>query len=201
MSLDHPVSRHGRRRGKGRAAVLAAVFAIAVGGCGKNGHGAETDPEKGADAAALNEALARELTLRDAYALGLPLLRGRLYGVGRRLRAQQGEYVDALTKSIRGVGGETDAEASELDATGDRAAVLDLAYELESAALAAYVDVAPRLNTSAPRTLAASLAAAHAQHLVVLRQGLGASLSDSIPEAFDGGEVPPPGASGPDGGG
>jgi len=67
--------------------------------------------------------------------------------------------------------------------------------------LAAYVDAAPHLYTSAPRTLAVSLAAGHAQHLVVLRQGLGASLSGSIPEAFDGGQVPPPGTGGPDGGG
>jgi len=185
----------------GLAAILAAILALAVGGCGKSGHGAETDPEKGFDAAALNEALARELTLRDVYTRGLPLLRHRLYGVGRRLRAQEGEYVDALTKAIRGVGGETEAEASELEVPADRAAFLALAYELESAALAAYMDAAPRFYTSAPRTLDTSLAAAHGQHLVVLRQGLGADLSASVPEAFDGGQVPPPGAAGPEVGG
>jgi len=147
------------------------------------------------------EALARELTLRDAYTRGLPLLGGGLYGVGRRLRAQEGEYVDALTKAIRGVGGETEAEVSELDAFDDRAAFLALAYELESAALAAYVDATPRLYTSAPRTLDTSLAAAHAQHLVVLRQALGAGLSGAVPEAFDGGQVPPPSGGGSGGGG
>jgi len=202
VSFDSPARGRGRRRGGGRAAILAALaLALAVGGCGKSGHGAETDPEKGADASALNEALARELTLRDAYTRGLPLLGGGLYGVGRRLRAQEGEYVDALTKAIRGVGGETEAEVSELDAFDDRAAFLALAYELESAALAAYVDATPRLYTSAPRTLDTSLAAAHAQHLVVLRQALGAGLSGAVPEAFDGGQVPPPSGGGSGGGG
>ena len=47
---------------------------------------------------------------------------------------------------------------------------------------------------TAPRTLAASLAASHAQHLVVLRQALGAEPAESVPEAFEDGEVPPPGA-------
>jgi hypothetical protein len=176
------------------AALAVAVVAVAS-GCGQSGHGAETDPEKGSDTAILNEALSRELTLLDAYTRGRPLLRGRLRAVGRRLRAQEGEYVDALTKAIRGLGGDTEAEAEEggLDGVADQAALLGLAYELESAALAAYVDAAPRLYASAPRTLDASLAAGHAQHLVVLRQALGTGLSGSIPEAFDGGQVPPPG--------
>jgi hypothetical protein len=74
----------------------------------------------------------------------------------------------------------------------DQAGLLALAYELESAALAFYVEAAPRLYTSAPRTLGVSLAAGHGQHLVLLRQGLGVSGAASVPEAFDGGEVPPP---------
>jgi hypothetical protein len=189
VSFDSPVA------GGGRAcAVFFAVLLTAVAfGCGRSGHGAETDPEKGVDAAILNEALVRELTLRDAYTRGLPLLPARLQAAGRRLRAQEGEFVDALTKAIRGVGGETEAEAEALAAVDDRAAFLKLAYELESAALAGYVDASPRLYTAAPRTLDTSLAAAHAQHLVVLRQALGTDLSGSIPEAFDGGQVPPPG--------
>jgi Ferritin-like domain len=196
----------GRRRGFGRAAALSALalaaILVASSGCGRGGHGAETDPEKGSDVAILNEALARELTMSDAYAFGRPLLRGPRRAVGRQLRAQEQQYVDALTKAIRGLGGDTEAEAEELELTGvkDQAAFLALAYELESAALASYIDAAPRLYTSAPRTLDASLAAGHAQHLVLLRQGLGASPVASVPEAFDGGEVPPPGG-GPSGGG
>jgi Ferritin-like domain len=192
----------GRRCGFGRAAyLLLAAVLFAASGCGDSGHGAETDPEKGADAEILNEALARELTLLDTYTRGQQQLPAPERAVGRQLRAAEGEYVDALTKAIRGLGGDTEAEAEELDlgqAKG-RAPFLELVYELESAALASYIEAAPRLYTAAPRTLDASLAAGHAQHLVVLRQALGATRAASLPEAFDGGEVPPPDGSDPDG--
>lgn len=206
MGADRHLRGYGRRRGFRRAAAVLSLCVAAtlpVLGCGKSGQGARTDPEKAVDATILNAALSQELTAVEAYTRGMPLLRGRLRGVGREFRAQEQEYVDALTKAIRGVGGETDAEAGEIDFSGieNRAEFLTLAYELESAALASALDATPRLNTPAPRGLAASLAAAHAQHLVVLRQALGADLAASVPEAFDGGEVPPPGGTPPTGGG
>ena len=196
----------GRRRGVSRAAAVLSVAVVAIllaAGCGKSGHGAETDPEKGSDVEILNASLGTELTALQAYRRGGPLLRGPMRAVGRQLRAQEQEYADALTKAIRGLGGEVEAEPEQLDLSriDDQAAFLALAYELESAALAAYLDAAPRLFTAAPRTLDASLAAGHAQHLVLLRQGLGARPVESAPEAFDGGEVPPPGGNDPSGGG
>lgn len=207
MGPDSSAGGFGRRRGISRAACfLALAFAAALAvtsGCGKGGHGAETDPEKGSDAEILNTALSHELTTLDAYTHGQALLRGSQRAVGRQLRAQEQEYVDALTKAIRGLGGETEAEPEELDLSRvkSQASFLDLAYELESAALASYVDSAPRLFTAAPRTLDVSLAAGHAQHLVLLRQALGTAPASSVPEAFDGGEVPPPEGSDPSGGG
>jgi Ferritin-like domain len=197
----HSSSCDGRRRGFGRAAVvllLAAATTVAVVGCGKSGHGAETDPEKGSDAEGLNAALARELTLLEAYTRAQPALRGPRRPVGRRFRAHEQEYVDALTKGIRGLGGDVEAEPEELDLAEVRGEedFLQLLYELESAALASYVEAAPRLFAAAPRTLDVSLAAGHAQHLVVLRQTMGVAVPASAPEAFDGGVVPPP-ASGP----
>lgn len=184
-----------------RPAVLAVLAAIVLAGCGARGHGAETDSEKASDADILNAALGRELTAADAYRRGLPLLKGPLRAVGREFRAQDQEYADALTKAIRGLGGETDAVKEEVDFSGVRgqAAFLALAYQLESAALASYLGTVPRLNTSAPRALDASLAAGHAQHLVVLRRGLGAGLAASAPAAFDSGEIPPPGSVAPPG--
>lgn len=204
MGSDSSAGGYGRRRGFGRAAaalaLLLTAFLVVAAGCGDSGHGAETDPEKGSDAAILNEALARELTLLDSYTRGQAVLQGPERELGRRLRAQEQEYVDALTKAIRGLGGDTEAEADDSGLNGkDEAAFLAAAYELESAALAFYVEAAPRIYTPAPRTLDTSLAAGHAQHLVVLRQGLGTSVAASIPEGFDGGEVPPPGGGGPAG--
>lgn len=205
MGPDSSVGGYGGRRGFGRAAaVLAfALILVAAGGCGGSGHGAETDPEKGSDAEILNAALARELTLLDAYTRGRPFLRGPERAVGRQLRAQEQTYTDALTKVIRGLGGDTEAEPEELDFTRVKSqpAFLSLLYELESGGLDFYVDEAAQLYTAAPRTLDAALAAGHAQHLVVVRQGLGASRAASVPEAFDGSEVSPPDGSSPDGGG
>jgi hypothetical protein len=205
VGSNHFLRGLGGRRGFGRAAALlcAGVAAAALfAGCGKSGHGAETDPEKASDAAVLNDALSQEMAAIEAYAGGLPLLHGRVRAVGREFHAQEQEYVDALTKAIRGLGGSVDTEHGqpELAGVSDQAEFLALAYGMENAALASYLDAAPRLNTAAPRGLAASLAAGHAQHLVVLRQALGAGLAASAPRAFDDGEEPPPAGTPPPGG-
>jgi hypothetical protein len=170
------------------AALLVALLAIAAAGCG--GGGAEADREKDSDVALLDAALSRELATLDAYTRG----RAELGPLGRRLRAHQQEYANGLTKAIRGLGGEAEAEPEELDLTEveGRDGFLRLGYELESASLAASLDAVPLLNTAAPRALAASLAAGHAQHLVLLRLAQGVDPGAAAPEAFDGGVVPPP---------
>jgi hypothetical protein len=157
-------------------AIVALCFLALSSGCGRRGHGAETDPEKGYDAATLNSTLSKELTIFGLYVQGLPRLRGPAMALGRRLRAQEQEYIDALTKAIRGLGGDVEAEAEPLSRRATRSQVLVLrnAIELEEGAVGTYMEASPRLNTDAPRTLATALAAGHAQHLVVLRQALGA---------------------------
>lgn len=174
MGTDSSAGGYGRRRGFGRVASFLALalasLALAVAGCGDSGHGAETNPEKGSDAAILNEGLSRELTALAAYTRGNGLLRGRARALGRRLRAEEQEYIDALTKAIRGLGGNVEAKSEELDFSRvkDQAAFLALAYDLESAARDFYVDQAARLYTAAPRTLDAWLAAGHGGHVALL---------------------------------
>lgn len=190
-----------QRRDFGRAAAFLFALAIVVFGCGHSGHGAATDSDKAADVEVLNSVLSQELTTVDAYQQALALLRGGTFAIAGQLRGQDQAHVDAITKVIRGVGGETDAEAGELEPPGpkDREQALLLAYEEENAALAQAQDAAPHLNTPAPRMLAASLAASHAQHLTALRQLLGANLAASVPGAFESGDVPapvPPGKAG-----
>jgi hypothetical protein len=187
-----------QRRGFGRAAAFLIVLAIGVSGCG---HGAVTDSDKAADVEVLNSVLSQELTTVDAYGRALALLRGPTLAVTGQLRGQDQAHVDAITKAIRGVGGETDAEADELEPPGpkDREGALLLAYEEENAALGQVLGEVSHLNTPAPRMLAASLAASHAQHLTALRQLLGAKLAASVPDAFETGDVAapvPPGKAG-----
>ena len=182
-----------------RAAIAILLIALFAAGCGRPGHGAETDSEKGSDAEILNAALGQELTVVKAYTAGMPRIGPRFALSARRLRAQELEYVSAIAKAIRGVGGRARGTASEIDVgeLHNQRDVLALAYELESAALASDIEAAPRLFTEAPRTLAASLASGHAQHLVILRQGLGAPLAESFPKPFGSGEIPPPGGETP----
>lgn len=188
-----------QRRGFGRAVVvLLAALALLAAGCGKSGQGAKTDSEKAADVEVLNTLLAQELTTIDAYERGIPLLRGPLLAAGRQFRGQAQAHADALTKAVRGLGGETDAEAAELEVPAPQSQVeaLVFLYEVENAAIAEALDAAPQLEFAAPRTLAAALAANHSQHLTVLRQGLGAGPAASVPQPFESGEEPPPGAEG-----
>lgn len=183
-----------QRRGLGRVAVFLFVAAVAVAGCGRGGQGAATDSDKAADVEVLNSVLSQELTTVAALEQALPRLRGGTLAVVGQLRGQDQAHLDAITKAIRGVGGETEAEASELETPGpkDREEALLLAYDEENAALEEALGATPHLNTAAPRMLVASLAAGHAQHLVALRQLFGEDLAESVPQAFETGDEPAP---------
>lgn len=184
-----------QRRGISRAAVVFASLTLALGmaGCG-GGDDATAEGEKAADAEILGGALERELTAVDAYERGLGLLRGGSLALARELRGQSQEHIAALTKAMRGLGAAVEAEAAELEGPGRSAAdALGLAFEQENAAFAYYLDAVRHLQTMAPRALSASLAASHAQHLVLLRQALGVPLVAAAPDALEPGDALPPG--------
>lgn len=175
-------------------AVAAALSIVACGG-GDSDNASTTGDEKAADAELLNDAIGQELTTIDVYGFGLPLLGAKAAPVGRQLLGQTQEHMNALTKSMRGLGGEVEAEKEELDLSEvkNENDFLVYAYEREMAGLAYYEDIVTRLETPAPRRLATSIAASKAQHIVALRQLLGADLLESFPEAFDSSAVPAPG--------
>jgi Ferritin-like domain len=185
-----------RRRGGSRAVLLlAALVLLGVGGCGPSGEGAKTDPEKGADAELLNAALEQELELLHAYTRVVPGLSDESQSVARRFRGHQQEYVDAITKALRGLGAEVEAEPTLAKWRGEgQADLLARLYGVEGTVLITHLDAVPLLNSAAPRTLAASLAAGHAAHRVVLRRLLDLPATELTPEAFDSGEEPLPAA-------
>jgi rubrerythrin len=182
---------------------LAALFVAAglLAGCGGDGGGGGGDgqlaDEKAADSAVLNVAIGQEMTLIEGFDSALPLLRrAEARSLFRQFIAQEREHIDGFTKAMRGLGGEVEAEAEELDLSSvktERDALL-LAYQLTASQLTHFLDDVTHLQTRAPQSFAASIAASQAQHLVALRRLLGADLSASVPEAFDTGEVPPPAA-------
>ncbi|HWA54772.1 MAG TPA: ferritin-like domain-containing protein [Solirubrobacterales bacterium] len=180
---------------------MLGLVALALAGCGKSGHGAATDSEKAGDVEILNSVLGQELTTIGAYARALPLLRGQALAVAGEFRGQDQAHVDALTKAIRGIGGETEAEAAEPEEAEPktREEALLLVYGMENAALSAALDANPHLETTAPRMLAPALAASHAQHIAALRQLLGTGLAASVPGAYETGDIPPPSPPGKQG--
>jgi rubrerythrin len=183
------------------SSVAAAI--VVMGGCGGGGGGGgdgTVADEKAADAEILNVAIGQEMTLVEGLYAGLPLLRRpEARALFRQFTAQEREHIDGFTRAMRGLGGEVDAEAEELDLSEvktERDALL-FAYQLPGSQLTHFLDDVTHLQTRAPQSFAASIAASQAQHLVALRRLLGADLSASVPEAFDTGEVPPPAAPTP----
>jgi hypothetical protein len=186
--------------GRGRAYLsgVALVIVIVAGGtliagCGRGNPAGEGEKEE--DAKVLNVAIGQELTLIDAYRRGGGLLHDpELRAVMRRYVAQEQEHIDGLTMAMRGLGAKVEAEAEELDYSEVKTAsdYLHFVYELTSSQLTHFLDDVIQLSTPSPQSYAASIAASEAQHLVVLRQALGADLLEAVPDAFDTGEVPPP---------
>jgi hypothetical protein len=171
---------------------VAAALAFGLPACGGGGGGGATDRE--GDLAVLNEILARQLAAVDAYGEALPLLRGAVLTTARRFRAQEQEHVDATTKTIRGLEGEADppaetVEAGKLKSAGDAWRFL---YELESATIDEEMNAVERLTIGWPRPLVAAMAANQAQRLVLIRRALGATPTETVPEAFETGETAAP---------
>lgn len=172
---------------------LAAVCALV--GCGEK-HNPAGQSEKAHDIEVINVAIGQEQALVDVYERAAvyvhhdPVMRR----VMRTYAAQELEHIDGWTKAMRGLNGRVEAEAEELDYGGIQTEddYLRFAYGVTSADLTHFLDDVTQLSTPAPRSFAASIAANAAQHLVVLRQALGAGLPEAVPDAFDTGEVPPP---------
>jgi len=142
----------------------------------------------------LNEILARQLAAVDAYAEALPALRGAELALARRFRAQEQEHVDATTKTIRGLEGEADppAETVEAGQLGSAEEAWHFLYELESATIDAELSAVAKLTIAWPRPLIAAMAANQAQRLVSIRRALGASPAETVPKAFETGEMAAP---------
>jgi hypothetical protein len=192
---DPPMEDPRRRLARCSLAALLATAAL-LGGCGGDeGTGRSVADEKASDARVVNVAIGQELTLIEGFEAGLPLLRRpESRALYRQLIAQEREHVDGWTKAMRGLGAKVEAEAEALDFSEAKSEsdTLRFAYELTGVELTHFLDDVTHLNTAAPQSFAASIAASEAQHLVALRRLLGADLLKSVPEAFDTGEVPPP---------
>ena len=173
-------------------AASAALLAATLAACGGDESSSATEKER--DVRVLNEVLARQAAAAEAYARVLPELRGGDRAAAEQFRAQEQEHVDATTKTLRGIGGESDPPVETIEATDlrTRADTLEFLYEMESATIDFELNAVSRLTIDWPRPLLAAMAANQAQRLVLLRRALGAGPSESIPSAFETGETPAP---------
>ncbi len=173
-------------------AALAGLLAAALSACGGGGSSTTTDKER--DVNVLNEILGRQLAAVTAYGQVLPKLHGADLAAAQQFRAQEQEHVDATTKTLRGIGGESDPPAEKIEASNlkTRADSLEFLYEMESATIDAELNAVSRLTIDWPRPLIASMASNQAQRLVLLRRALGAPPLEAIPSAFETGETPAP---------
>lgn len=174
------------------ATALALAFAVFFTACGGDDDGSTVAAERAADAEILNDVLSRQLAAVDAqHAVAWKLL-DRDRQLALQFRGQEQQHVDAIVKALRGHGAESEPEPEEID-TGELHSRLDrlsFLYELEGATIAAELNAISKLAAPWPRALLGSIVANQAQHRLVLRERLGLSGAEPVPNPFEDGTEP-----------
>lgn len=176
------------------ALAAGLALAAALGSCGGGGGTSSGEEEKAADAAILNEVLGRQMAAIDAYERVLPALHGPALAAARKFRAQEQEHTDSVVKALRGLGAAAEPEPEEIEVSDLKTQpdYLRFLYEVESGTIVAELDAISTLIESWPRTLLGSTVTNQAQHLVLLRDALGAELLETTPDPFEDGTTPAP---------
>jgi hypothetical protein len=185
-------------------ALASLVAALALGACGGSGDGESTatidtvalerEAEREADVEILNQVLTRQRAAVDAYDRVIGAMRGRPRALAVRLRTQEEEHGVAILEALRALDGLEEVETEVIDSGTLRgeAERLGFLYELESATIEDELSAIARLSSASARSLLAATVANQAQHLVLLRQALGAKPAEWVPTPFEDGATPAP---------
>lgn len=153
----------------------------------------------GDEAEVLGSAIAVEQALLLAYETGQGggLLEKGVAETARLFAGQERQHVGALSRALRDLGGSVPEPPEVADVEGlagvrSQTGFLELAAGLENAAVAAYGQAQRKLETPELLSIATRISANQGQHLVVLRQALGAGAAEAVPVAFEAGVTPPP---------
>lgn len=187
VSGPEPVASSRRTLLRLAGASAAGVVATVVTGCGSHKStpsGTTTTAHvPGPDVSILNHLLDLEHMTIAAYTAGLPLLGGTAHMAGQRFLVQEFAHAGELGGLVRQAGGKavkprTSYALGHPDSAED---VLWLLHRLEQTQVGAYVQAIPRLSTPGTRAAVAAILGNDAQHVSVLRLGLG---RDPVPSAF-----------------
>jgi rubrerythrin len=182
-SLCDPLSRRRFLRTSGVSA--AGACAVLLGGCTDDTKNPVKGPDESdlADVEILNAALDLELRTVEAYKVGAGRLRGARLAIVKVFLEQEQAHADGLGTAIKDLGGTPNRAKSAYDFPPLRteADVLRFALDLESTAIASYIDALPKLSDADLRATAASIITNEAEHMSVLLDALG---RDPVPAAF-----------------
>jgi len=161
----------------------SAIFLAACGDSAKPLVQTGPDESDQADVEILNGALDLELMAVAAYKTAAGQMRGSLLQVGKLFLAQEQEHADGLSAAIKDAGGKPNRGKSSYDFPELRSQTdaVKFAVDLESTAIAAYIDALPKISKGDLRATAASIITAEAEHLAVLLDALG---QNPTPSAF-----------------
>lgn len=201
--VEEPVAANGAgegtRRDVLRRGAVGAGAVLAGGALSSALRAAAASADSEDDAAILETAIAAEQATLLAYSTGYEsgLLEMPFAAVARLFGEQEREHIAALAASLRALGGTmpeppTVTEVEGLDAVRSQTDFLELAIGLENTAVAAYGEAQRKLETPGLLKLTTEICSSEGQHLVVLRQALGAGAADAVPVAFEAGISPPP---------
>jgi rubrerythrin len=179
-----------RRRSRRSFLALLGLGAGAplVAGCGSQaGSSARRGTQRPHELAVLNQSLRLEYTLEAAYREGVHLMRGRTLTLVRRFIDQERAHAERLQNLIRGLGGQPalpllrQEYLRSFPALRRQGDVLIFAADLEELAVRNYVQSLRKLSDPDLRRAAGAIATTEAEHLAVVRGGLG---RDPAPNAF-----------------
>jgi hypothetical protein len=171
-------------------AALAGSSALALAGCGKRaetGHKVVKQlarPIRRLDIKILGQALELERRTVAAYIAGIPLLSHQQAKGAKQFLNEELQHTGELLALITAAGGTPAPRAASYDISGharDRVGVLALLHSLESAQIANYLAMIPRLSPGPVRAAVATILANDAQHIAILRLAQGES---ALPSAF-----------------
>lgn len=172
---------------RGFLALSGAAMAGATLGACDGGDDEPRRPRGAADGGLLNAALDLELSMIEAYRIGLGLVEGEAAGSMRAFLEQERRHARRLTREVERLGAEPRRPKlreeylrsfPELRSGRD---ALRFAVDLKNAAVRTYLDSVPKFARRRLRPLAASIAANEAEQMSVLLEELG---RNPLPEAF-----------------